>query len=508
MVFAVAASTMLIAACTGRDRPLPSGYLQVDINISPTTLDPRFASDAMSERVDELIYESMVRFDAHGNAVNLIAERVERPTPTRIVFHLRRGVHFSDGRELTAHDIKFTYDSILTPATVSPRRAELAELQSLEMVDRYTIAMTTRRPYAPALELATFAIVPNGSQIRGRTADAPPGSGPFRLVSFARDEGVVLARNPYRKYPAGGVSGLTLKIVPDATVRALELIEGVCDFAENDAVQRELIPYLAAQQSIVINQSPGSFFQYLAFNLRDARLRDVRVRRAIAYAIDREGIVAALLRGTARVATGMLTPENWAYDGDFARYQYDPIRARELLEEAGYGMNDRRLDFVYQTTPEGRRLAEAIQAMLKRVGIRIEIHTNDWATFYGDLQTGNFDLAASQWASGSPHQYYLLFDSKMMPPAGYNRGAYKNPEMDRLVEAGDATLDPVARRAIYAKVQQLAASELPYIPLWWLDTITAANRRLNGFEPRPNGSLIGLATAIYDSRTRALPTSD
>jgi peptide/nickel transport system substrate-binding protein len=362
-----------------------------------------------------------------------------------------------------------------------------------------------RRPYAPALELATFAIVPDGSRIRASTTGAPPGTGPFRLLSFARDEAVVLARNPYRKYPAGGVAGLTLKVVPDATVRALELTEGVCDFAENDAVQRELIPYLAAQQSLAVEKSPGSFFQYLAFNLRDARLRDVRVRRAIAYAIDRDGIVAAILRGSARVATGMLTPENWAYDGDVARYQYDPARARRLLEEAGYGMGDGRLNFVYQTTPEGRRLAEAIQAMLKRAGIRIEIHTNDWATFYGDLQAGNFDLAASQWASGSPHQYYLLFDSKMMPPAGYNRGAYRNPMMDRLVEAADTTLDPVARRAIYSKVQQLAASELPYVPLWWLDTITVANRRLSGFEPRPNGSLLGLATANYAASTRPVP---
>jgi len=156
------------------------------------------------------------------------------------------------------------------------------------------------------------------------------------------------------------------------------------------------------------------------------------------------------------------------------------------------------------TTPEGRRLAEVLQAMLRRVGIAIDIHTNEWATFYSDLRNGNFDIASSQWVGiDDPHQYYEIFDSHMTPESGgNNRGDYSNPRMDRLVEAGDTTIDPAARRAIYRDVQQLAAADLPYVSLWWDDNVAALDRRLAGFEPYPNGSLISLASAAWVPRNR------
>jgi peptide/nickel transport system substrate-binding protein len=204
-----------------------------------------------------------------------------------------------------------------------------------------------------------------------------------------------------------------------------------------------------------------------------------------------------MIRGNARLAGGLLAPENWAYSGAVVNYPYDPARARGLLEAAGYDGRVRRLKLVYMTTPEGRRLAEALQAMLLRVGVALDIHTNEWATFYGDLRSGSFDLASSQWVGVSdPHIYYEIFDSRMSPAAGgNNRGAYVNADMDRLVEAGDAALDMASRRAIYREVQQLAAADLPYISLWWDDNVAALDRRLAGFEPDPNGSLISLARA-------------
>jgi peptide/nickel transport system substrate-binding protein len=482
---------------------VPSDYLQVDIGTSPTALDPRLSVDAISSRIDELIYDSMAKIGRDGKFAGDLADQIERPTPTRLVFHLRHGVRFSDGRELTARDVKYTYDSILDPASLSLKRPGLAEVASIRILDGYTVEITTKRPYAPALEIAAYGVVPNGTPLPGKRGGmAPPGSGPFRLLRFARDEAVVLARNPYHEYPRDAALGIALKVVPDATVRALELTEGICDFAENDSIQPDLIPYLAAQPDLRVVKSPGTTFQYLAFNFRDPRLRDVRLRRAIAYAIDRRQIVDSMLRGTARVATGMFAPENWAYAGDVMRYRYDPARARRMIEEAGYAPGDPRLTFVYKTTPEGSRLAEVIQAMLKRIGVTLDIHTNEWATFYGDLVRGNFDLAPSQWVGLSdPHQYLLVFDSKMMPPKGYNRGAYVNAEMDKLVEAGDITLDLAARREIYAGVQQLAARELPYVPLWWLDNVAVMNRRVTDFEPYPNGSLRSLANATYVHRS-------
>jgi len=447
--------------------------------------------------VNELVFDSLVRIDRTGNFAGDLAESIERPSATRIVFHLRRGVRFSDGRELTARDVKFTYDSILAPQSLSPKRAAMQPLAAIETPGDYTVVMDTREPYAPALELATQGIVPGGTPLpRHAVAPAPPGAGPFRMVSYSRDESVVLERNSYRLAPPGAARGIIFKVVPDPTVRALELMEGVCDLAENN-IQYEVIPYLGARPNLVVDKSPGTAYQYLAFNFRDRRLNDRRVRRAIAYAIDRDTIVRSLLRANARVATGMLSPENWAYDGGVTAYRYDPDSARRLLDEAGYpcgadGM--RKLRFEYKTTPEGARLAEVFQAMLKRVGIGLDVRTLEFATFYADIQSGNYDLTSMQWVGiNDPNHYYMVFGSAKIPPDGFNRGAYSNPQMDRLLRAGSATIDPAERRRIYAQVQQLAAEDLPYVSLWWQDNVAVMNRGLLGFVPYPNGSLRSLA---------------
>jgi peptide/nickel transport system substrate-binding protein len=145
--------------------------------------------------------------------------------------------------------------------------------------------------------------------------------------------------------------------------------------------------------------------------------------------------------------------------------------------------------------------------MLKRVGIALDIRSNEFATFYSDIQHGNFDLTSLNWVGiNDPHHYYMVFDSKMAPPHGYNRGYYSNPEMDRLLETGDSTLDLAKRKNIYAQVQRLAAEDLPYVSLWWDDTVAVMNRKLQGFTPYPNGSLISLATLTLQGPGAAEPS--
>lgn len=510
LAIAVSATLALVgvAGCTGAQGP-PRGYLQADLETSPTSLDPRYGTDAISERLNELLFDSMVKLDPRGQFAPDLAEDIQRPSATELLFHLRREIRFSDGRPFTARDVKYSYDSVLDPRSGSPKRAGLVQIKSIEALDDYTIRMTTYAPYAPALEMATLDIVPAGTPWRGAaTPDAPAGTGPFRLAKFERDDRVVFDRNPYRGAHPGSIAGIVFKIVPDPTVRALELAEGVCTLAENN-LEPDLLGYLRAQPNLRVIESPGTAYQYLTFNFRDPRLRDLRVRRAIAYAIDRRAIVDSLRRRTARVATGMLTPENWAYESGVMTYPYDPERARRLLEEAGYpadraGMRD--LALVYKTTPEGVRLAEVVQAMLKRVGIAVKVRTNEWATFYGDMQRGNFEIASMQWVGiRDPHHYYMVFDSRMTPPSGLNRGAYSNPAMDALVEAGDLALDQPARRKIYAQVQKLAAEDLPYLSLWWQDNVVVISAAAAGFVPFPNGSLISLSDVTFAPAAQAEP---
>jgi peptide/nickel transport system substrate-binding protein len=138
--------------------------------------------------------------------------------------------------------------------------------------------------------------------------------------------------------------------------------------------------------------------------------------------------------------------------------------------------------------------------MLGRVGIKLEIRTNEWSTFYADIQRGNFDLTSMAWIGiNDPHQYYMVFDSRMVPPYGLDRGFYHNRRMDQLLEAADETIDLQQRRRLYAEVQKLAASDLPYISLWWLDNVAVMSRRISGFQPFPNGSFQSFSQLSFQS---------
>jgi peptide/nickel transport system substrate-binding protein len=423
---------------------------------------------------------------------------------------LRRDRRFSNGAAVTARDVKYTYDSVMAPASLSLKRGSLAALAQVEALDDATVCFTTKRPLAATLELATLGIIPAGTPAAGPRGLPPAGSGPFRLARFVRDQEVALDRNPWWTGSASPVAGIAFKVTPDAIVRALELIKGVGDFGENN-IPPQMLSYLQVHASLRVSRFAGVGYQYLIFNFRDPRLRDLRVRRAIAMAIDRQAIVNSILARTARVATGMLAPENQAYEPDVMTYPYDPGAAERLLDEAGFkrSAGDRagiRFTLVYKTTgdEERRNLAQAFQAMLAKVGIRLDVRTNEWATFYSDIQHGDFDIASLAWVGiNDPHHYYTVFDSKMTPPRGSNRGYYSNAKMDELLERAEVEMDPQARRLIYGQVQKLAASDLPYVSLWWQDNVTVMNQRVRGFVPYPNGSWRSFATISVDGEPEA-----
>ncbi|HEV2170154.1 MAG TPA: ABC transporter substrate-binding protein, partial [Candidatus Binatus sp.] len=227
-------AALALAGCGYARANRSPGTIQVDIEQSPTSTDPRFGTDAMSSRINELIFDSLVKAEGDGNFGGQLAASIERTSPTVTVYHLNHGVHFSDGRPLTARDVLFTYNSILAPESRSPKRASLEQLKSIEAPDDYTVVMTVADRYSPAIEMASEGIVPAGTPLPAQSDGvAPVGAGPFRMVSYTRDESIRLERNPYHQHPADAPQTILFKIVPDPTVRALELAEGVCDFSGN-----------------------------------------------------------------------------------------------------------------------------------------------------------------------------------------------------------------------------------------------------------------------------------
>jgi peptide/nickel transport system substrate-binding protein len=236
---------------------------------------------------------------------------------------------------------------------------------------------------------------------------------------------------------------------------------------------------------------------YVGVNLRDSRLRDVRVRQALAYAIDREAIVKYLRRGLAVPATGMLSPLSWAAARDIPEYAHDPGRAKELLDEAGYRDPDGdgplpRLTLTLKVSnSEFNRLqSSVIQQNLREVGVDLDVRTFEFATLYADVLSGNFDLYTLQWTAGAladPDILRRVFHSTQVPPVGFNRGHYSNPQVDGLLDRASAAIDEPTRLTLYGEVQRIIARDVPYVSLWYKTNVAITQRALTGVRLNPLG---------------------
>jgi peptide/nickel transport system substrate-binding protein len=320
-VVVLALVTLLISSGCSHFNPVPDPATLVFLMESaPTNLDPRIGADAYSAHLDGLIFSSLVAHDAQMNVIPDLAERWEIPDPLTYVFHLRHGVKFHDGRELTSADVKFTFDSIISGAVKTPKRGAFRLVVSTEAPDAYTFVFHLREPYASFLfgvSRPSVGIVPRDS-LAGMSQH-PVGSGPFRFVSSVRDEEIILERNPNYFGGAPKIERIRFRIVPDAIVRALELRKGSAD-AEINSLTPDMSATLAKEPELVVDEQPGTPVAYLAFNFEDPILAHREVRQALAYATDRATLVKYLLRGQARVATGLLPPNHWAFDADVKQY--------------------------------------------------------------------------------------------------------------------------------------------------------------------------------------------
>jgi peptide/nickel transport system substrate-binding protein len=338
-----------------------------------------------------------------------------------------------------------------------------------------------------------FKIVPDGAgrDLRQR----PVGTGPYAFVSYIVDDR--LEMTAFRDYFEGlpRNRGMVLKIVPDDIMRGLELRKQTSDLVVNDLVPDMV--YQLNKEGLALTKSPGVDYQYVGFNLRDPILKDVRVRHAMGHAIDRQAIVDYLRRGLATVADTMLPPTNWAYEPDVTVLDYDPDRARALLDEAGYSDPDGRgprprlsLSFKTSNLEFPRLQAAVIQQNLKVVGIDLDIRAYEFATMYADILKGNFQMYSLQWVGGAladPDILRRVFHSQQTPPTGFNRGHFSDPEVDRLIDEASRATDQANRRRLYGLAQKRIAEAAPYISLWHRTNFALSQPQLNGIQLSPQG---------------------
>ena len=485
----------------------------VAIESSPNSLDPRVGTDAQSERIDGLLFDSLVHKDSHFQMTPWLAESWEQPDARTWIFHLRRDVRFQDGSRLAAADVAWTINSLIDGTLTTAKSGAFGSVQRAYAKDASTVVVELKRPDATLLfnlSDGRFGVVPRGS---GETfAQHPIGSGAFRFVRATQDTEVVLERMPHYWADTSPpdpkrIERLRFAVIPDTVTTALELKKGSADVAVN-AVTLDMVKVLAETPGLAVETGRGSPVVYLNFNVASGPLRDVRVRQAVASAIDCPAIIDALWAGKARLAETLLPPGHWAAAPAFMlkQWPHDPALAVGLLEQAGYrtGKDGVRLHLEMKTSTDEttRLLAVILQQELRAAGIALTLRSAEFGTFYSDVTRGAFQMYALRWigANEDPDIFRYAFASQQTPPKGGNRGHYSNPQLDSLLDRAAAATDMQARRAAYLEVQQILSNELPAIPLWFPDNNIVHTRRIRGITADGSGSFDFLRSAQLEEQ--------
>ena len=483
------AALVVLAAC--RTQPAgPADTLVVALANSPTNLDPGVGLDEASQKLHQLLYHSLLKIDANLQVVPDLAVRFETADRATYVVEIPRGVRFHDGRQMTAADVAFTFRRFLDPAFTSARKGAYAALREVEVVNDYTVAFHLKAPSASFPVNLIMGIVPAGTG--PSAARAPVGSGPYALAEFIPDDHVTLRpfADAYGGAPANG--GLLFKVVPDETMRGLELRNGSVDLVVND-LSPDLVHSLEKNKALAVTTGPGTDYAYIGINLRDPLLKDARVRKAIALAVDAQAIIAHLRRGLARPAAGIVPSMSWAYNEELAPYRRDVARARQLLDEAGWpdpdgpGPRPRFTLTLKTSTAEAYRLqASVIQRDLADAGIALDVRSYEFATLMSDVVRGNVQLYTLQYVGVTdPDMLRRAFHSSQIPPVGFNRGHYANADVDSLITRASQSLDDDERRSLYREVQRLVADDVPYVSLWAKTNVAVSQASLEGITLSP-----------------------
>ncbi|MCK5522673.1 MAG: ABC transporter substrate-binding protein [Thiomargarita sp.] len=462
--------------------------LRFGLSTAPVSLDPRFATDAVSTRINRLLYRAIVDFDEKSLPIPNLATW-ELINPTQYRFYLSgEGRQFHDGTQLTTYDIKATYDFILDENNASPHRGSLTSIAQIKVLDTDTIDFILNKPDALFPGRLVVGIVPAALINNQHPFNKKPvGSGPFELVQWSQSSHLYLKRRRDGKV----VEFLEIK---DPVVRTLKLVRGEIDLLQND-LSPELVRWLTNRTEIKVTKVQGTNFTYLGFNLQDSITGQFVIREAIALAINREEIIHYVLGNAARPASSfLLPPTHWAGHPGLPSYPYNPDKARALLVKAGFtAKNPLKLSYKTSSNPFRIRVATVLQQQLASVGIDMDLRTYDWGTFYGDIKAGRFQTYSLSWVGiKMPDIFRYVFHSSAVPPSGANRGRLNDPKIDALIDKAEQATTLEEQATLYRELQVLLFKKLPYVPLWYEDHVLAIRQRVKGYTLAVDGNYDGL----------------
>lgn len=508
MMGAMLCAAAFLQGCSPGERGREEGEAIVFAMLGDASyLNPVLAGDSASSEINDLVYNGLVKYDKDLVLVGDLARSWEVLDGGKtIVFKLRDDVKWHDGRSFTAGDVVFTYQCLVNPDIISPRSGRFKMIESVKATDEHTLVVKYSRAYSPALESWGLGIIPKhifeqGDFDKNPANRKPVGTGAYKFVKWQSGEQIVLEKNSEYFEETGNITRIIYRIIPDSSVQFLELRKRGIDSMGLTPHQ-----YRYETDDEEFNRNCNKFrygafqYAYMGYNLTNPLFKDRRVRRAISYAINKKAIVDAVLLGCGVQIHSNYPPSSWAYNPDVEKFDYDPVRARALLDEAGWrdtdgdGVRDRdgrKFSFTILTNQGNKMREEAatiIQSQLKEAGIASEIRILEWATLINrHIDRRDFDAVVLGWSTAVDPDCYSLWHSSEARPGGFNFVSYKNPEVDALIDKGRMSFDRGERKKIYGRIQEMIASDQPYCFLYAPDSLTVVASRFHGIEPARAG---------------------
>lgn len=496
------------ASCKSATEQGPANPNAVTISSSADAkrLLPMLASESVSSMISGLVFNGLVKYDPNLMLVGDLAESwVVNNDGLEITFNLRKGVKWHDGAEFTSADVVFTYQKVTDPLVPTAYAENYGPVSSVEAVDDYTVRVTYKEPFAPALESWAMGIIPRhlleGKDISldefNRTAVV--GTGPYTIKQWDSGQKIILEAYPDYFEGRPGVEKFIMRVIPDPATTFLELRTSGVDYMQLTPTQYQkqtTDEFFTGRFNKF--RYPSFAYTYLGYNLRNDLFKDARVRRAITHAIDKAGIINGVLMGLGSPCTGPFPAESWAYSPEVKDLAYDPARAEALFKEAGWTKGEdgvlerkgRRLSFTVitnQGNDQRLKTAQILAESLRKVGVEMEIKVLEWQAMLNYIEERKYEAVLMGWQLSRDPDLYDIWHSSKTGPNEFNFISYSNKEVDMLLLEGRRTFDIERRKAIYRRVHEILVEEQPYSFLYVPDSLPILHKRFKGVHQSPIG---------------------
>lgn len=474
----------------------------------PSNFLPFMASDSASREIAGYFFVAPLRYDQNLEVVPFAAKKFEVLEDGLLLrFTLAKGIYWSDGVELTAEDVEYTYQLMIDDATPTSYAGDFKIIQSFTVRDRYSFEVRYEKPFPRALSTWMSPIMPKHALkgLRGQDLRTSPllrqplSCGPYLLDTWKPGASIRLKANPNYFEGKPAIDYILYRFIPDATTMFLELKAGTIDFVGSLTPQQYLYQTNTDQfkENFNVYHWLGAAYTFLGYNLESPLFKDVRIRQAMAHAINKADIVKGALFGQGVSTVGPFSPTSWAYNKAIQDYDYNPQKALKLFEAAGWKQNKQGilekdgLPFsftllVNQGNEPRIKTAVLIQYQLKKIGIDVKIRTVEWAAFLKNfVDKGFFDALILGWTLPAEPDCFDVWHSSRI--GGLNFIHYSNEEADDLLVRARSTFDRDARKKMYDRFQEILHEEQPYCFLFVPYTFSAVHKRVKGIQPAPAG---------------------